>query len=45
MLIGDSDNVVFFLAKEATLPFLVLLFCSRSVRREPGHHAELAGWT
>jgi hypothetical protein len=31
MLIGDSDNVVFFLVKEGTLPFLLLLFCTRSV--------------
>jgi hypothetical protein len=45
MLIGDSDNVVFFLAKEATLPFLIVLFCSRSVRREPGQYADAAPWT
>ncbi|HEY0673480.1 MAG TPA: hypothetical protein VGD27_14475 [Longimicrobiales bacterium] len=32
MLIGDSDNVVFFTVKNATLPLLVLLLCSRSIR-------------
>src|SRR6185369_5212501 len=32
MLIGDSDNVVFFLVKEGSVPFLLLFFCSRSVR-------------
>ncbi|HEX6133076.1 MAG TPA: hypothetical protein VFZ24_03770 [Longimicrobiales bacterium] len=44
-LIGDSDNIVFFLAKEATLPFVVLLLCTRSMRREEGGPAEQAAWT
>jgi hypothetical protein len=35
MLIGDSDNVVFFFVKEASLPFLLLFLCSRSVRTAP----------
>lgn len=36
MLIGDSDNWVFFLFKEATVPLLILLFCSNSIRvRDP----------
>ena len=36
MLIGDSDNVVFFFVKEASVPFLLLFFCSRSVRVAAG---------
>ena len=36
-LIGDSDNVVMFLVKEGTLPFLVLLTCSRLVPRSASH--------
>lgn len=35
MLIGDSDNLVFFCVKHATLPLLVLLICSRTMRRSP----------
>ncbi|HSL71532.1 MAG TPA: hypothetical protein VK864_14900 [Longimicrobiales bacterium] len=42
MLIGDSDNVVFFLVKHATLPFLILLLCSRSVRLDRGPSLEQA---
>ena len=33
-LISDSDNIVFFLVKEASVPMLVLLLCSRSVLRD-----------
>jgi hypothetical protein len=35
MLIGDSDNVVFFFVKEASLPFLLLFLCSRSEPTAP----------
>jgi hypothetical protein len=31
MLIGDSDNIVYFLIKQAAMPFVILLLCSRTV--------------
>ena len=34
MLIADSDNWIFFLVKEGTVPFLIVWFCSRRVRHE-----------